>query len=75
MRQNITITKNPVLYRKLSELNYKDTVSFKKEPYLKLNSILKNINLKENVVSATEINGNIILKKLKPCRFNVYKSK
>jgi hypothetical protein len=73
MRRKTIITRNPILYRKLSELNYKDSISFPKEPNLRLTSILKNINLKENVVSINTSGNTITIKKLKPCRFNVYK--
>jgi hypothetical protein len=74
MKRNI-ITRSPILYNKLSELNYKDSVNFRKVPNLKLNSILKNINFNDNIISASELNGIITLKKNKSCIFNVYKIK
>lgn len=73
MRPTKILTRSDVLYRKLSELNYKNNVSFEKLYHSKLNSILKNINKNDKIVSMIEKNGVITLIKHKPTIFNVHK--
>jgi hypothetical protein len=74
MKKCIILTKDKDLYNVLNELHFKNEVSFEKKPFVKINTILNNINKHNKIIEKIENGKTITLKKINNINYKLYKS-